>query len=242
MTKFVGSDALGRVRDKVKNTAAGSAGIQGVSVDLLQGYSELTLEVKALDGHVISEIPIRFLDPLQVDHFREEDGGIVLNEYATVELDTSSIGDRLKKTVHIYDDSLTRGTPPSSDTWNGALELTDVNGDSYGFFQAVSLKNGTEGIQFGSGRTISGSSKWNTVQMGYTSTGAADVQVGEPAAWRSAIGAHNASNLTTGTLPAARLPKATASALGGIKVGSGLAIDSDGVLSLDVESATGVTF
>ena len=46
----------------------------------------------------------------------------------------------------------------------------------------------------------------------------------------------NASNISSGTLAAARLPKASASAIGGIKVGTGLTIDSDGVLS-----ATGTT-
>lgn len=53
---------------------------------------------------------------------------------------------------------------------------------------------------------------------------------------------HAASNISSGTLAAARLPKATSSALGAVKVGSGLAISSDGTLSLDVASASGVNF
>lgn len=44
----------------------------------------------------------------------------------------------------------------------------------------------------------------------------------------------NASKITAGTIDAARLPTATASALGGIKVGSGLSI-SNGVLRADVD-------
>ena len=53
---------------------------------------------------------------------------------------------------------------------------------------------------------------------------------------------HAASNISSGTLAAARLPKATTSALGAVKVGSGLAIANDGTLSLDVASASGVSF
>ena len=45
------------------------------------------------------------------------------------------------------------------------------------------------------------------------------------------------------TIPAAyTLPTASASVLGGVKVGSGLAIDENGVLSLNVSNASGVSF
>lgn len=46
--------------------------------------------------------------------------------------------------------------------------------------------------------------------------------------------AHSAANITSGTIAAARMPIATASALGAIQVGTGLVIDN-GVLSADVE-------
>ena len=41
----------------------------------------------------------------------------------------------------------------------------------------------------------------------------------------------NAANISSGTIAAARLPKASASAIGGIRVGTGLTIDSNGILS-----------
>ena len=41
----------------------------------------------------------------------------------------------------------------------------------------------------------------------------------------------NATNITTGTLPAARLPIASGSTLGGVKIGSGISIDGAGVIS-----------
>ena len=42
----------------------------------------------------------------------------------------------------------------------------------------------------------------------------------------------NATQLTSGTVPAARLPKASTSALGAVKVGSGLSVDTNGVISV----------
>ena len=44
------------------------------------------------------------------------------------------------------------------------------------------------------------------------------------------------------TTPTYTLPAATTSTLGGVKVGSGLAVDANGVLSLDVAAASGVSF
>ena len=45
------------------------------------------------------------------------------------------------------------------------------------------------------------------------------------------------------TIPTAyTLPTASASVLGGVKVGTGLAIDENGVLSLNVSNASGVSF
>ena len=45
------------------------------------------------------------------------------------------------------------------------------------------------------------------------------------------------------TIPAAyTLPNASTSVLGGVKVGTGLAIDANGVLSLNVANASGVSF
>ena len=42
----------------------------------------------------------------------------------------------------------------------------------------------------------------------------------------------NATQLTSGTVPAARLPKASTSALGAVKIGSGLSVDTNGVISV----------
>lgn len=50
----------------------------------------------------------------------------------------------------------------------------------------------------------------------------------------------NASNLGSGTVPSARLPVATASAVGGVMVGGGLSI-TDGVLAADVQSVPAMT-
>lgn len=54
---------------------------------------------------------------------------------------------------------------------------------------------------------------------------------------RTNIGADNATNLTTGTIPVARLPIATTSVVGAVKIGSGLSVDGSGNVT-----ANGVTY
>ena len=53
----------------------------------------------------------------------------------------------------------------------------------------------------------------------------------------------NAANITTGTFPASRLPVATKSAVGAVSVGSGLAVTTPGVLSVEPApgAPTGIT-
>jgi len=61
----------------------------------------------------------------------------------------------------------------------------------------------------------------------------------------SSYEAETVSSLTVGsseTINSDAIPPATATSLGGVKVGSGLAIAADGTLSLDVASASGVSF
>lgn len=57
----------------------------------------------------------------------------------------------------------------------------------------------------------------------------------------AAANAANATNLTSGVLPAARLPLATPSTPGGIKCGPGLVCGTDGTAAVDSAVATAVT-
>ena len=59
-----------------------------------------------------------------------------------------------------------------------------------------------------------------------------------PVYWHDGTGIR----LWTGAAGSYTLPTASSSTLGGVKVGTGLAIDASGVLSLDVASASGVSF
>jgi hypothetical protein len=83
-----------------------------------------------------------------------------------------------------------------------------------------------------------------------TAAGRAILTAADVAAQRTALGlavvatSGSASDLSTGTLSAARLPIAAAGTLGGVRVGSGLSIDGSGILSssgLSAGTATGNT-
>ena len=72
----------------------------------------------------------------------------------------------------------------------------------------------------------------------YLDTTAGKLTAGSFAGSGASLTGLNASNLSSGTVPAARIPAATTSALGGVKVGTGLAIAS-GVLSVgDIDGGT----
>lgn len=69
-----------------------------------------------------------------------------------------------------------------------------------------------------------------------------DITAGVDSGTHTTIALTPTSVSTSRPLTPASLPVASTSTLGGVKVGSGLAIDSNGVLSLDISSASGVSF
>jgi len=59
-----------------------------------------------------------------------------------------------------------------------------------------------------------------------------------PANWKRIITTADDSNYKNSSIVASDLPKATASAIGGVKVGSGLSVDGNGEISADSQSGT----
>jgi hypothetical protein len=95
-------------------------------------------------------------------------------------------------------------------------------------------------LSVGNDNTDSGAVQlWDAVNSVYLDLTATDGEVfcgvpfGAPSLSGSGAGITglNAENLASGTIPAARLPIASAGSLGGVRVGSGLAIDGSGILS-----------
>lgn len=112
--------------------------------------------------------------------------------------------------------------------WNGTtLEVTSASGTS-----SADLKGDT-GATGPQGETgVDGFSPTVSVQP---------ITDGHRITITDVIGA-NSFDVMDGSEISYELPPATTSTLGGVKVGSGLAIDANGVLSLDVSSASGVSF
>lgn len=97
----------------------------------------------------------------------------------------------------------TIGTTPSSNYYSPAFNVTDSNNTTIGYFNHVYYTNGTLGIQLGSQRSISGSTKYNTLILGINTSGNATVSVngtGVASAWRSAIGLPSDSSWTACTV------------------------------------------
>lgn len=91
-----------------------------------------------------------------------------------------------------------------SNEYSKALQLWDADEDDYfGSLQATKLKNG-EGVLIEGHRTVGGSGKYNTLRLLVNKDGTPVVSVSDGSAWRSGIGANNASNLTEGTTSIAR--------------------------------------
>lgn len=92
----------------------------------------------------------------------------------------------------------------ASNAYSNALQLWDADeADFFGSLQATKQTNG-EGVLIEGHRTVGGADKYNTLRLLVNKDGTPVVSVSNGAAWRSGIGADNASNLTAGTTAIAR--------------------------------------
>lgn len=92
----------------------------------------------------------------------------------------------------------------ASNEYSNALQIWDADeADFFGSLQATKQTNG-EGVLIEGHRTVGGADKYNTLRLLVNKDGTPVVSVSNGAAWRSGIGADNASNLTAGTTAIAR--------------------------------------
>ena len=81
-----------------------------------------------------------------------------------------------------------RDVVPASSIYPGGLAVSDKNGVQIGYFQAVQLTDGNEGVQLGTGRNVNNSDIWHTLQMCINANGTANVTFSHLSAWRNALG------------------------------------------------------
>ena len=109
----------------------------------------------------------------------------------------------------------TVGTAPSSNFYGGGLHFRDTANVTYGYFRGMHLTNQNLGVQVEARRQISGTWKYNTLNLLVNTSGGAVVQVTDAAAWRTAIGAaasshtHSYVPLAGGTMTGALLGSKT---------------------------------
>lgn len=112
--------------------------------------------------------------------------------------------------------------------WNGTiLEVTSASGTSGADLKGDTGATGPQGEDGADGFSP-------TVSV-------SQITDGHRIAITDAVGTHS-FDVMDGSEISYELPPATTSTLGGVKVGSGLTIDANGVLSLDISSASGVSF
>lgn len=107
----------------------------------------------------------------------------------------------------VYTGSTFTEDTPSSNLYQGGLFILDNARSNCAYFRGLHQANGNRGLQLEARRSVSGAHKYNTLNLTLDTSGNAVVSLGGTnvaAAWRSAIGANNAANITSGTLPIAR--------------------------------------
>lgn len=114
--------------------------------------------------------------------------------------------------IEVIQTNVERNVPVTSDTWPDALRICDKNGTLIGYLRGQFLTGEYEGVMLETLRTVNGSTLWHGVRMEINSSGTPHVSVNYPEAWRSGLGCNNAGNLTTGTLPDARVSSGSTNA------------------------------
>lgn len=89
----------------------------------------------------------------------------------------------------------------------------------------------TVALSIGSGLSTSSGSLVLAAHKTSHATGGTDALTPPDIGAASAVHTHSALDIQSGTLDAARLPVATANAIGGVRIGSGISIDGSGVIS-----------
>ncbi len=97
----------------------------------------------------------------------------------------------------VKDTDVTVNTTSSSNVYGQGLYINDSANTNLGYVRMLSLTNGNQGMQIEVKRTVNGTTKYNTLNLAVTSSGAISVTVSDAAAWRTAISAAAASHTHT---------------------------------------------
>lgn len=114
-------------------------------------------------------------------------------------------GDTMTGNLNIASQDMGRGSDPSGGyIYPGGFDIKDATGGgaSYVFLQPCALGSGSslrEGFQLGTSRDVSGETKYSSVQMTMSPTGAVAVSFDHPAAWRSGLGTISVGSASAGT-------------------------------------------
>ena len=120
---------------------------------------------------------------------------------------TTAKGGEFAGTVKLKSTNIDRnGSNPSSVQYSKFLQFDDKDGDRVGVICVARETDGRSRISLYAYNDNGGTEVSNSISVYVAKDGTRTYGVADSAAFRSAIGAQNAANLTTGTLPSGRLP------------------------------------
>lgn len=117
-------------------------------------------------------------------------------------------GDTMIGALRVSNSDITKDVVPSSDKYKSNLIVSDANDEQVGYFGALQQTSSKEGIQFGTSRTVNGSTVYHGCHVTINSSGSRSVYFDDAAAWRSGLGVPSISS--TPQLSAANVFTSTA--------------------------------
>lgn len=129
--------------------------------------------------------------------FRAGGHGLGIGHAADV-ADTISSGMTLKmndKSVNVVDANMPASGAPTSHTYGDGYYLLDSGEVIVSYLRGMHLTDGRRGLQLETRRTVSGTTKYNALNMLIDASGNKTVSITDPAAWRSALGETAWTNL-----------------------------------------------
>lgn len=101
--------------------------------------------------------------------------------------------------LEVQDESISSASNPSANTYGKGMYVVDQDGYDAAYTRLMKLTNGNQGLQLEARRNVSGTTKYNTLNMLLDTSGNPVITVTGPKVWHKAISSWNVITTTTGT-------------------------------------------
>lgn len=101
--------------------------------------------------------------------------------------------------LQVQDENISSSANPSANTYGQGMYVCDSDGNDTAYTRLIKLTNGNQGLQLETNRTVSGTKKYNTLNMLLNTSGNPVITVTSPKVWHKAISSWIQIAQTTGT-------------------------------------------